>query len=167
MRSLCHFRSPLQPERSFSISRSHGFFFIFLFNIFYYYVFSSITFRMLSQKYPIPSPPGMNYLEHIMKLYANYITSIVGPFVKENFQRFGSTFICLFLCSARFYILLIISKKSFSIVTIIIIHVTVMLENASVTPLPGDMAPFSDLWAYKACMWCTYMHAGKTLMHIE
>jgi hypothetical protein len=57
MRSLCHFRSPLQPERSFSISRSHGFFFIFLFNIFYYYVFSSITFRMLSQKSPIPSPP--------------------------------------------------------------------------------------------------------------
>jgi hypothetical protein len=27
------------------------------FNIFYYYVFSSITFRMLSQKSPIPSPP--------------------------------------------------------------------------------------------------------------
>jgi hypothetical protein len=26
-------------------------------NIFYYYVFSSITFRMLSQKSPIPSPP--------------------------------------------------------------------------------------------------------------
>ena len=29
----------------------------FLKNIFYYYVFSSITFRMLSQKSPIPSPP--------------------------------------------------------------------------------------------------------------
>jgi hypothetical protein len=30
--------------------------FFFFFHIFYYYVFSSITFRMLSQKYPIPFP---------------------------------------------------------------------------------------------------------------
>jgi hypothetical protein len=32
------------------------FFFNFFKNIFYYYVFSSITFRMLSQKSPIPPP---------------------------------------------------------------------------------------------------------------
>jgi hypothetical protein len=38
----------------YMVKNSHQFLF---FNIFYYYVFSSITFRMLSQKSPIPPPP--------------------------------------------------------------------------------------------------------------
>jgi hypothetical protein len=41
---------------SLLVSRTKTMIFISFFNIFYYYVFSSITFRMLSQKSPTPSP---------------------------------------------------------------------------------------------------------------
>jgi hypothetical protein len=52
-------RSHLDPyqeaEGMLEITRAF-FFLIFFKNIFYYFIFSSITFRMLSQKSPIPSP---------------------------------------------------------------------------------------------------------------
>jgi hypothetical protein len=43
------------------LDRSLYYFLSFFFKIFFYYVFSSITFPMLSQKSPIPSPPPLPY----------------------------------------------------------------------------------------------------------
>jgi hypothetical protein len=54
MRKGLHWR---QHSRSWAPRPS--LFFFFFFNIFYYSIFSSITFRMLSQKSPIPSPPSL------------------------------------------------------------------------------------------------------------
>ena len=35
------------------------------------------------------------------------------------------------------------------------------------TPVLGKMLPSSDLCWHQAHMWCTYIHAGKTLLHLK
>lgn len=37
----------------------------------------------------------------------------------------------------------------------------------TVTPVPGDPKPPTDLCRYQARTWCAYTHAGKTFTHMK